>query len=412
MDTSKNYWFGILSYVFYTKKGNDILLYNTQNGESIKSNNSDIISLIEQMHERKNLGVILLKGSLIENKEIADFIKESTDKKICKFIQITEEKAIKPVQMMPVLNLQREVERLIKGDDRSIGENLIHYLLNVTIQITTKCQQNCKNCSAYYKQFNCCNRLSKDSILSLEDIEQVFTQIKNAPLQKLTITGGNIFEYPYLDELVILLNKYQFETIFNFHYLNFDIDKIDILSNYEREIIITFPIENEHFQKINSFLSYEKVKIVFAIKSANDYAQAEEIVEKYNIDNYNVQPFFDGNNINFFEENVFISEEDILANPIKQRIIFANQKMNTNFFGTFNILANGNVDANLNTPEIGNINKNTILEMLYTEMIENTAWRKTRNEKPCIDCIYQYLCPSPSNYELVIGKMNLCLYKS
>lgn len=31
-------------------------------------------------------------------------------------------------------------------------------------------------------------------------------------------------------------------------------------------------------------------------------------------------------------------------------------------------------------------------------------------ERSC-DCIYQWLCPSPSNYELVIGQPNLCHIK-
>jgi len=45
------------------------------------------------------------------------------------------------------------------------------------------------------------------------------------------------------------------------------------------------------------------------------------------------------------------------------------------------------------------------------EMLDNTAWRKIRNDYPCCDCIYQWLCPSPSNYELAIGKPNLCHVK-
>lgn len=42
----------------------------------------------------------------------------------------------------------------------------------------------------------------------------------------------------------------------------------------------------------------------------------------------------------------------------------------------------------------------------------NTAWRRIREEEPCNLCLYQYLCPSPSNYEAVIGKTNLCHVKS
>jgi len=37
------------------------------------------------------------------------------------------------------------------------------------------------------------------------------------------------------------------------------------------------------------------------------------------------------------------------------------------------------------------------------------AWFNTRDRvTPCKDCIYKYLCPSPSNYELTLGRNNLC----
>ncbi|MCL2413707.1 MAG: hypothetical protein FWC94_00425 [Bacteroidales bacterium] len=57
------------------------------------------------------------------------------------------------------------------------------------------------------------------------------------------------------------------------------------------------------------------------------------------------------------------------------------------------------------------IKENSFLVLLYKELDENTAWRKTRTEKPCSECLYQYLCPPPSNYEFAIGKFNLCTAK-
>lgn len=36
-------------------------------------------------------------------------------------------------------------------------------------------------------------------------------------------------------------------------------------------------------------------------------------------------------------------------------------------------------------------------------------WRKTRLQlSPCDKCIYCFICPPPSNYEIVVGKNNLC----
>jgi len=88
--------------------------------------------------------------------------------------------------------------------------------------------------------------------------------------------------------------------------------------------------------------------------------------------------------------------------------IFAHQKLNTNFFGSLTIISSGDVYANINRPALGNIVNNSILELIKSELIINTAWRKIRDVEPCSNCIYQYLCPSPSNYEIILDKSNLC----
>lgn len=53
-----------------------------------------------------------------------------------------------------------------------------------------------------------------------------------------------------------------------------------------------------------------------------------------------------------------------------------------------------------------------ISELVFKEMKNGKAWFLTRDKvSPCKDCLFRYLCPSPSNYELVIGKPNLCHVK-
>jgi pseudo-rSAM protein len=114
-----------------------------------------------------------------------------------------------------------------------------------------------------------------------------------------------------------------------------------------------------------------------------------------------------GNGHCFFEENVFINQNDILETKLSKREIFAHQAVNTNFFGTLTILPNGEVYSNLNCKPIGAIN-DSIYDLIITELDKNYSWRLLRNQKPCTDCLFQWLCPSLSNYELVIERINLC----
>ena len=54
MDFSCDYWFGIFPYVFYSKKGNKALLYNTRQGVVLKTEVADFIALIDEMHQHHN----------------------------------------------------------------------------------------------------------------------------------------------------------------------------------------------------------------------------------------------------------------------------------------------------------------------------------------------------------------------
>ena len=86
--------------------------------------------------------------------------------------------------------------------------------------------------------------------------------------------------------------------------------------------------------------------------------------------------------------------------------------MNDIFFGTLTIFPSGEVYANVNYPALGNIQNSSLKELVYKELTEGNAWLKVRsNEKPCNQCINKSLCPSISNYELVIGRYNLCKVK-
>jgi pseudo-rSAM protein len=74
-------------------------------------------------------------------------------------------------------------------------------------------------------------------------------------------------------------------------------------------------------------------------------------------------------------------------------------------------MPNGDTYANINYPSLGNIATHSIHEMLYKEMNEGKSWFRIRDQAPCNNCVYQWLCPSPSNYEMAIGRPNLCHVK-
>ena len=397
---TNKYWLGILPHVYYVQKNNKALLYNTQTGEHIHTQNIQVINLLEQMHDRKNLGVICVD-------EITAFIRESVSKNICSITEITDDR-LKPIQLMPVLNLQRDIEKLKQEEGRSLGEDVLHYLSDVTIYINRLCRLNCRHCKDYHHQFFHCSKSLDTENIDLNLLQQFLKQLAFTFIRRLAITGGNIFLYPYFSELITFLQKERIRPLFGIHCGDIDKDKIILLNDFPKEIFVTFPIEKNYIENIAFLSKQDNTKIIFEISSVETHQQAESLIAEYAIENYDYKPFYNDENQIFFEKNVYLTKEDIFNNPIPQRIIFARQKLNTNFFGSLTLMPNGKIYANVNRQELGNIETDSLLDLIHKEMNDNTAWRHTRNEAPCSDCLYQYLCPSPTNYEQAIGRPNLC----
>lgn len=89
-----------------------------------------------------------------------------------------------------------------------------------------------------------------------------------------------------------------------------------------------------------------------------------------------------------------------------------NQSVNSYDFGKIHIQSNGDVYANVHFPSLGNIYRENIYELLQKEVERGISWFRTRNQKPCNTCVYQWLCPSPSDLEIELNQANLCHIKS
>lgn len=96
--------------------------------------------------------------------------------------------------------------------------------------------------------------------------------------------------------------------------------------------------------------------------------------------------------------------EDLKASSIIQ--IF-----NTNDFGRLRITTDGKVYANRLFPALGSVEKDSIYAIIRKEITEGQSWLRIRTQSPCDTCVYQWLCPSPSDYEIELNRPNLCLTK-
>ena len=396
--------FLLYSHVYYTANSeNKLLLYNTKTGTNIESDSGICRELIEEVYKPVHLGVIDLSDYYLNHPDTVRFIEQIVKKDFGKIIDVTPDMP-KIINLLPVLNLQDDVERLKVDEESDVGEKSLRYINELNIYLNTSCNLHCPHCQAYYKQTKSCYKGLPNSVIHPEKIKELLDSLAYSSLKKINFLGGNILLYPYLTELIALLKNYDFDCHLWMNAAN--LIKMSFDSILKQEIIIHFPTD------INAVRKYicknNNQTCHFFIEDEKQYNDATSIVKAEGISNYQIIPIYTGKNLTFFQENIYLSKEDIFASTVPHRIIFCNQKLNSNDFGKLHILSNGEIKANMNAFTLGNIYENSLLEAIATELNINTAWRRTRNEPPCIDCLYQYLCPPPSNYETVIGKPNLC----
>jgi pseudo-rSAM protein len=392
-------------YIYYTvNPAGKLLLYNTKTGANIVSYSCICRELIEDVYNPANLGVIDLTDKYLNHPDAVCFIEQVVEKDFGKVIDIAPDMP-KIINLLPVLNLQDDVERLKDDDESDVGEKSLRYLNELNIYLNNLCDLDCLYCPIYYKQSKSCYKGNPNTLIPYE-IKRLLDSLVYSSLKRIDFLGGNILLYPYLNELIGLLKNYDFD----FHFW-IDIENL-MPTNHDFDIIqdvtMHFPIDIEAVKEYISMNKNDRQTYHFFIEDEEQYNVATSIIESAGVANYQIIPVYTGKNITFFEKNIYLSEEDIFVSPIPHRIIFCNQKLNSNHFGKLYVLSNGEIKANINAPTLGNIYTNSLLEVIAAELNANTAWRVFRKDPPCNDCLYQYLCPPPSNYEIVTNKPNLC----
>ena len=399
------YWFYFEPYVYKVNKKDKTLLYNTLDGRHIEISDKQLQDFVELVYQKENLGVVEIDKQLLDNAQYSTFFSELKKKYIGDFFEVSE---TKPIQLMPILNLQKDIDRLKRGEIEATGEGVLSYLSELTLFINESCQKACQNCTWYAKQASCCTcKKDSNSELDVTYIKNIVSQVEQVN-PRLNITGGNILTYSQWPALLSFLSSYKNDVYIWIHYSNIAEASALPIELSKLAIPITFPVNKKELKKCMELTSLHNPTFYCYITSEEEYYSAEGLEKEYGWKNYRILPIFTGNNIEFFQKYVFTDREELFDTAVSIRKIFMHQSVNTNFFGKLTILPDGTIKANLNTPALGNINKNSMLEIIDYELNSSNAWRSTRSLEPCASCLYQYLCASPSSYEIVMSKPNLC----
>ncbi len=381
---------------FLWVKSDKGLLYNTNNFKTKEFVVSQPIKEIcDTLLDYNNLYCATISDTCLEVENFISLIREGDFGKVSCTDNL--------ISLPPLLNLQSSIERLEKDAGLDIGENALTYLRTLTIYTGGAASS-----VEYYKQI--IYPIKTDDILDVNTIVRFIERNNTLYLNAINVVISDIEHYDVVD-LCQQLSSFKDKVIL---YVTMPINdnQKNLISNIlSTRFKLTFTCDPKLITPTSSlfepYLSYSaNVNFNLIVRSIDEYEVWINIVEKLNIDNYNIVPVYD-NNIEFFYENIFLTREDILDSQLSKREVFAHQSLNTTSFGQLTVMPDGLVYSSVNHPHIGKIG-NGITDIILQELKHNYSWRRIRDSARCSKCLYQWLCPSPSSYEVVMQKDCIC----
>lgn len=409
------YWFYLEPYTFLFRNENKAVIYNTLNGAYVICPQHPVIDGILNNWEdaTKGYGVFLdeavLKGEEIINEFVFD-VRETFSGDCIEY----DEGRGTPYLFKPTLFLNSDIRTKEEKEKTSLGEYVLQNLDEVTLHLPSTCSKQCVKCSVYHRQMNHCTLFSEEDSHPV-DYERILYLFQLVGIQRVNFSaGGNPIANANIIHYLDMFSDSRFKkhlwldyTFFNDRYLE--------LATITRSILDIFVHPSNWNEQLVKDMKVGNDKQICWHLIVSNEAEMESL-EALNIPEivcFHIHPFYTGENLDFFREYVFIDMEDILAEPVNRKSIFRRQVLNDNFFGKLTLFPSGEVYSNVNFPSLGNIQNMSLKELVYKELTEGYSWLKVRgNETPCSQCINKHLCPPISNYELVIGRNNLCKVKS
>ena len=384
------YWFVLKQSVFVWIKGNECYFYDSVSfvGQRFMLKDSETIRFVEALVDMDNLYSLSLKQEDLKVTGIQLVVEKLETLGWAKLINKCDVNG-RPIQLPPVLNLQSDVRRLEDGTqtDMTTGDGVLKNLQVLTLKLDDNLTPLFIN-----KLIGLLKDVSHVSLMelviygyssSLSIPEDFWLQLETLPCLKRFVLNLNEVSCRLVKQLKGHISSHLF---------------------FEFEIVPnTFSLQlMEDLRRMEVDFKYS-----FRIFSEEDFEWATKLIENYQIEEYLINPVYTGRNLDFFQSCIYVEERDILDSRQTKQNIFAHQALNTNDFGKLTITTDGKVYANCHYPAIGSVDEDIRL-LVYREMTKGTSWLRVRDMKPCSDCVFQWLCPSPSDYELEIGKTNLC----
>ncbi len=402
----------IYNYVFINVTSDSILLYNAISGKSITSTNSTFIGLFKD--KDLNSDYIVTLNDNIKDKEYINNILNELENNFFAQIINTSNTSNLPLNFSPILDvygynfeLYRESYITFNLDeskrvifDEAIGKNIVNNLLEITIHFNSleKPIPPLEKAHLQYP-FPIINNYCEVNFKQIT----IFFEQEMPALNRVNIIAGEVNKENTgkINELIDYFNnkaKIYFYSIYdNYHNIS------DIRINNNSVYLWLLPSNlpnlvnnNSNYNLIGLSTNAAEEEILIRLQEFN------KILEYY--------PLFTGDNDIYCKNTMGFQKEDTLSLNLDEKAIFSNKTFNSNFFGEITISPNGDIYTCINKKPIGNINTDNLKKILFDEFSIYKNWFLIRGDIPkCKDCIYNFICPPITNFELCLNSVDLCI---
>lgn len=370
-------------YVQVSVTKNAVLLYNTLSGENSVSSNPEIISVFEGI----NKGCIKLQNELSP--------KQLTFINVLKEQYIVDIESASEIKELPISSYSNGfvINDIKKINNKEHVVNTKEYINTVNIQLTNSCTDKCEFCNILHKQTTNCFESSKISLLTINDIKLITSQINFET--RINLIGGNLFNYSNLALISNYLkgNRYK-DVVLYIKSTSLSEHNINSLKELSvNKIVISVEVTDllstiKHLPNFGN----KNIEFRFLIDSENSYSKIEQKLYLFSDFKVDFQPIYTEINLKFFENNVYLNEEDIFSSKQSLKDIKTRNTINANTFGKVEIYSNGDIYFNPHKERVGNIHSDAFSTLIEDELSKKENWFEIRNKiYPCENCIYNSL---------------------
>ncbi len=406
MNNSGFRWLVLEPFVHAVIKGDDVLLYNTLGKNYLLyRQNTGIAKIVQQLSIPENGYVAKLTNSELEDTVIGRFVADLR-KKFMGDLFDPQCSASRPFNIVPL--------PIVKGGAIPMEQQLVE----VTFQLTASNLPALKPYKEASRQFTFpVYTDSPEQAMPLDTIRSVAAQMKLLPVATVHFCGTGILDEPLFGAYNRIFGKTSFRR--KYHVTLRQVAVPFTFSPGKNEFValyITFPFDQQQLellqQVLHTYPNHPRVEFNFVVQESREVDVASELISGLGIKHAAFKPYLNGSNIGFFEEQVFMSESDIFGSRPGRSEVFSRISMNQNDYGKLTVFPNGDVFANVNDPLLGNLNNLTVAGLVSRENEVGKSWKRRRMDvAPCNGCLYQFLCPPVSSYEIMMQRFNFCHIK-